>query len=336
MRFFASSVLICFSVVLLADISSADTNKYEKCLIDEMKKADGKTRVEDIRLRCASCESQENTYKNDSADLPGNEKSIISRRLEKEYETADSPFILTAHRPNYIMPYTYNPSRNNVPFNIDRDEFDNEEIKFQISLKYLLLDKIFRGDGDLYMAYTNQSYWQAYNTDASSPFRETNHEPEAWLHFTTGYEIAGLTLGHVSAGISHQSNGRGVENISRSWNRVFMNFVFERGCWVLSLKPWYRIPEEEEDDNNPSIEKYVGYGEIRTACKWNDNVFSMMFRNNFRQSENMGAVEIGWSFPVYRKIRGYVQHFNGYCESLIDYDSSTNRFGAGIMLSDAL
>jgi phospholipase A1 len=46
----------------------------------------------------------------------------------------------------------------------------------------------------------------------------------------------------------HQSNGRG-GSLSRSWNRLFANFVAERGNLALSLNPWYRIPEEDDDDN---------------------------------------------------------------------------------------
>jgi len=338
-------LLLLLPFAFCSGVSLADTDSYNKCILEEMKKADGSASIESIRSKCSvyldsSAQVQEDAKKADE----DSSSSLINKRLKKESETIESAFVLTPHRPNYVMPYTYNPSRNPNPFGVKRDSLDNEEIKFQISVKYLLFDRMFKDNGDLYIAYTNQSYWQAYNSAASSPFRETNHEPETWLQFKTNYDIAGIKLGLVSVGLNHQSNGRGMASfngsemvdVSRSWNRVFMNFIFEKGNWVLSLKPWYRIPEDEKDDNNPSIEKYVGYGELKTAYKWNDQIFSMVLRNNLRDSENKGAVEIGWSFPLYKKLRGYVQHYNGYCESLVDYDASSNRFGAGIMLSDAL
>lgn len=323
-----------FLIFLISYSSYADSLKYEKCLLEEMQKAGGTESVDDIRSKCSVYLNEPAQDKNSNAE-EASSSSLIEKRLEKEAETIESAFVLTPHKQNYILPYTYNPSRNPDPFGVKRDDVDNEEIKFQISLKYLLLDRVFKNNGDFYIAYTNQSYWQAYNSDASSPFRETNHEPEAWLQFRTPLELAGFRLSLLSIGMNHQSNGRS-EPLSRSWNRIMMSFIAENGNWVISLKPWYRIPEEDKDDNNPSIEKYVGYGELRSAYKWKEHVFSMMLRNNFRQSDNMGAVELGWSFPLYKKVKGYFQYFNGYCESLVDYDSSANRFGVGIMLSDIL
>jgi phospholipase A1 len=47
-------------------------------------------------------------------------------------------------------------------------------------------------------------------------------------------------------------------------------------------------------------------------------------------------VELGWSYGLTTNLRLYAQYFNGYGESLVDYDHSVNRIGIGVMLNDWL
>lgn len=64
-------------------------------------------------------------------------------------------------------------------------------------------------------------------------------------------------------GVEHQSNGRS-GTLSRSWNRVYAELLYENGDWLYFLKPWYRIQEDEkldpslpEGDDNPDIADYI-------------------------------------------------------------------------------
>ncbi len=50
--------------------------------------------------------------------------------------------------------------------------------------------------------------WQLSNSKESSPFRETNYEPQLFLGFATDYRFAGWTLRDVEMGYNHDSNGR--------------------------------------------------------------------------------------------------------------------------------
>jgi phospholipase A1 len=137
----------------------------------------------------------------------------------------------------------------------------------------------------------------------------------------------------VQLGAVHQSNGRyGIQ--SRNWNRIYADFIFEYGNYYLSLKPWYRMQSGGQDDN-PDIEKYMGHGEIRAVYAGGHHTLSIMLRNNFEKS-NYGAAELNWSFPMNRRVKWFIQYFNGYGESLIDYNARVNRLGLGIAFTDWL
>src|SRR5690606_18783007 len=138
--------------------------------------------------------------------------SPIDRRFALESASKDNPFALTPHRPSYLLPITYNTSVDGTPFRngdadgLSGDNVDKLEAKFQLSLKTILWDEILGQDLDLAFAYTQQSYWQLYNSQASRPFRETVHEPELFLRWLTDVEVFGWHYRLLHAGISHQSN----------------------------------------------------------------------------------------------------------------------------------
>jgi len=266
---------------------------------------------------------------------------VVSERLRQDEQNVLEPFTLMAHKPNYILLATYNASGYNPdPYREQYKnpslELDDTEAQFQVSIKTPLAIGLF-DTFDIYAAYTNRSFWQVYNDDISSPFRETDHEPEIWAQFNPNLEFHGFTNTANMVGFVHQSNGQGGV-LSRSWNRIYANFVFEKDDLALAFKPWYRIPEADDDDDNPDITDYMGNYELRGAYKWGENVFSVMSRNNLQSGFSKGAVELSWSFPLgsYPYMKGYIQYFNGYGESLIDYNQYTNQIGIGFALTDWL
>ncbi|MDH5649779.1 MAG: phospholipase A, partial [Gammaproteobacteria bacterium] len=165
--------------------------------------------------------------------------SAIDRRIVLESNTLNNPFVLTPHRPTYMLPATYTSKPNPTPFEPYDQQVTNWEIKGQISVKMQLERELFGDNGYLYLAYTQKAHWQAYNSRDSAPFRDTNHEPELFITFLTNQRILWLKNRLISFGINHQSNGRS-GSLSRSWNRLFADFVFERGNFYLDIKPWWR------------------------------------------------------------------------------------------------
>ncbi len=261
--------------------------------------------------------------------------SYLTRLWELDKEVPRGKYSFMPHRSNYILPFAYNDSPNKEPIQAASPGMDvqKNEVKFQISLKIKLWQDIFGQEMDLWFGYTQKSFWQLYNFDASAPFRETNYEPELLLNFRTNYKLLGLKGRIINIGFNHQSNGRS-EPLSRSWNRIVGNMGFERGDFTLLLKAWYRIPESSKDDDNPDVTDYMGPGEVWGYYLWKKNRFGVMFRNNFQTDKNRGALQLEWSFPLSEKISGYIQYFTGYGESLLDHDHDVNRISIGLILID--
>ena len=273
------------------------------------------------------------------------EDSLVDERVKGELATSEKPFVITPHKANYLLPVTYQTRTNSLPFEIkypDEDfSIDNLEAKFQISFKFPIMYNVFGDNGHLFFAYTNQSYWQVYNEEASSPFRETNHEPEVFMLFNNDWKIAGFTNSFLGVGAVHQSNGQ-TNQLSCSWNRIYGSAIFDRGPFALGLRVWWRIPEDAKEDinsakgdDNPDIGSYMGNFELTGVYGLDEHRFTMLLRNNLRDN-NRGAVELTWSYPIIGTLRVYTQYFNGYGESLIDYNHHNQRIGIGIALNDLL
>jgi phospholipase A1 len=266
---------------------------------------------------------------------PEERATYLERLWDLDKESRKGKYAIKFHRSNYILPYTYveHPNEAVVRQADPTEELKNAEVKLQLSFKVKLWQDILGKNMDLWFGYTQKSFWQFYDFDDSSPFRETNYEPELLLNFRTSYDFLGLKGRFINVGINHQSNGQS-EPLSRSWNRVVANFGFERDNFVLLVNTWLRIPESSEDDDNPDIEDYLGYGELRGYYFWKKNRFGVMVRNNFHIDDNHGALELEWAFPLLDRVSGYIQYFLGYGESLLDYNYKTNRIGIGFILKD--
>lgn len=263
----------------------------------------------------------------------GTKASYFTELWQLDRATRASKPGITFHRSNAALVFSYNDRPNPAPL----QEADpaktlvKPEVTFQISFKARLWRDMFGKDICLWAAYTQRSFWQLYNFDDSSPFRETNYEPEVLLTFGTRYRLLGFEGRFFQFGVNHQSNGQS-EPLSRSWNRLVANIGIERGPLSLLVKGWWRVPDS--DDDNPGLTHYVGNGELWAFYFVKKHRLGVMLRDNLNFRENRGAVQVEWSFPMFAMVAGYVQYFLGYGESLLDYDHRVHRVGVGFILSD--
>ena len=132
--------------------------------------------------------------------------------------------------------------------------------------------------------------------------------------------------------LTHVSNGRDVPQ-SRSWNRIIGQIGFDRPGWSIVARPWWRLREDASSDDNPDIEDFMGRGEVLVTHNWGGNEISAVMRHSLRSGDRShGSVELNWAFPIHGELKGYLQFFSGYGESLIDYNHNANYVGLGVSL----
>ena len=230
-----------------------------------------------------------------------------------------------AYKANYLLPWSQAE-----PEIEDRMSL---EVKFQISIQQMLLEL---WDFDLSIGYTQKSFWQTYDQDKSRPFRETNYNPEIFIK-TPELNTLGTNWKAI-IGYEHESNG---ENLpySKSWDRFYSRLMVHFDGFHLDYKLWYRIPEKKkedandpEGDDNPDIADYYGFSEATIDIYIGEGLLSMFARLN--PVEEKGAYQLDFSYPFPgKRIYWYLQYWNGYGESLIDYNRRLSRFGIGIMVT---
>lgn len=247
------------------------------------------------------------------------------------------------HNPMYLMPVWYNSSPNYYPESPSRgvttqEKFSEQkrlETKMQVSFKSKIAEDLFKTRADVWFGYTQKSDWQIFNQGRkSAPFRNTDYEPEIFITQPVKADLPfGGKLRMVGAGFVHQSNGQSRPE-SRSWNRVYAMAGMEWGKLTVIPRVWMRAFDQKgDDDDNPDINKYMGYGDLKVQYRFNDkqNVYSVL---RYNPKSGHGAVEAAYTFPIKGKLKGVVRGFHGYGESLIDYNHKQNGIGFGLMFND--
>lgn len=229
---------------------------------------------------------------------------------------------LSFHKPNYLYPATYSPAYRG----------SSSEVLFGLSLKLRFFSL------PLYLGYSQKSFFQAFNGKDSKPFRETDFNPEIFYRFLPKNAKAWHHLG-LDAGVEHESNGQSLPG-SRSWNRVYIAPFHAQGKSLIYWKWWFRIPEDKnrlatdpKRDDNPDIQDYYGYSELHIEQEvFDKHLINALFRYN--PVTGRGAVNLQYSIPGPGKNFFWGLYvWNGYGESLLDYNRSVTRVGLGIQLT---
>lgn len=199
----------------------------------------------------------------------------------------------------------------------------------QFSFKYEMVDK-----SNLYLGYTQFSVWHLWQE--SSPFKDHNFNPE--LFYRMPYlEKHGFSL---DAGYEHKSNGREAGGSDRTYDSpyLFVAQQMDAGPFKLGInaKGYYII----RTFSNPGIVDYLGYGKFGVTLGFDVPFLEYeQFYLNYIPGTSAGfqkaTFEAGTKFktPFGADFAPYIfiQYWNGYLPSLLDFDVYSNGFRAGII-----
>lgn len=262
-------------------------------------------------------------------EAPKKNKTLLERQVQTQNEAAAYPNLINLYNPSYLLPYyvTKNPYYaiyfHETPNNQIVKE---EELKAYFSFVVPLVRHVYKEKPlSLNVAYSQLMYWQVYAK--SQYFRETNYEPELFVenHFSRYFA--------AQIGINHQSNGRG-GYLERSWNRAYLQLKFTGHRWLVQLRGWTLVGEAYSSKlHNPDIAWYLGHENLVLSRQWGQLKTSLELQN-LESGLKRGYVQATFSFPILKNMALYAQFFNGYGQSLIEYNHKTTGLGIGVSLND--
>lgn len=137
----------------------------------------------------------------------------------------------------------------------------------------------------------------------------------------------------AQVGLVHQSNGQ-AGALSRSWNRVYGAVGLEKGDMTAAIRLENRLEKSSgQSDDNPDIIDYMG--RIETQLTWSPgrSTAALQWRPSLK---GKGSIQLDWTYPVFNDrpdgLRWYVQGFQGFGETLLDYNFKQTSLGIGLAL----
>jgi phospholipase A1/A2 len=293
------------------------------------------------------------------AQRAATQPSEITRFWDLEHASAREALEIRGYRPISLAVTTANNvnTQPNSPTNgqpATATDFNSSELKINLSVRTKIASGLLRREDDalrdsIWFGYSQQSYWQLFNSAISRPFRVTDHEPE--LIYVYPHALAlpgGWTYRMTGTGIVHQSNGQS-KPLSRSWNRAYVMAAADKIAsngdrFTLQARVWDRISERADKDDNPDISNFIGRAEL--AGRWSfdtgagidktAHTLGLTVRHALK-NQGRGSVKLEYLRSLGSTnsgLRFHTQLFSGYGDSLIDYNVKRTVLSVGLSLVD--
>lgn len=218
---------------------------------------------------------------------------------------------------------------------------DPKSARYQISFRYRLFDDqgvvaeslpLVRG---LYFGFTQTSLWDL--SSDSKPFRDTSFRPSLFYQWKLSDPSDGNSAA-LAAGYEHESNGRDGDksrSIDTFFARIDARYYLPNGRTYVGIEPkvWSYIDKED----NPDITDYRGYAQLGLRLGSDDGL--MLAAILRRGKAGVGSSQLDLSYPLRQSVFSgvgafaHLQYFNGYGETLLDYNVSHGpQFRIGVSI----
>ncbi|MBE6316764.1 MAG: phospholipase [Bacteroidales bacterium] len=204
----------------------------------------------------------------------------------------------------------------------------NSDVKFQISFQQRLTKSVLPWNTYLYLFYTQKAMWNVF--ERSLPFHDLNFNPGIGL---SRYVILkNQLIGKITMMIEHESNGRD-GTASRSWNKIsWAGEAYVSPNLMAHAKFWIPIIDGQY---NKDILKYMGVSQAGFQAKSTDDKWVLDMTLVKRQGWNLNfntIVQLGYRINHNSNQFIMLQYYNGYGESMLDYNQYHSRIRFGLLI----
>ena len=204
----------------------------------------------------------------------------------------------------------------------------NSDVKFQISFQQRLTKSVLPFHSYLYLFYTQKAMWNVF--ERSLPFHDLNFNPGVGL--SRHIIMKNRLIGKLTVMLEHESNGRdGIH--SRRWNKFSVaGEAYISPFLMAHAKFWIPIIDGEY---NRDILRYsgiyqAGFQAVSSDDKWVLDM-TLVKRKGWNLNFNT-IVQLGYRINHNSNQFIMLQYYNGYGESLLDYNQFHSRLRIGLLI----
>lgn len=224
--------------------------------------------------------------------------------------------------------------------------WQSPNVKFQFSFRYRILTPTgplateYPWLKGFNFAYSQTSLWD-FEGQSSPFFYDSSYRPEVFylleniprLKLPPGWQLGFQT------GVGHESNGKGgtdERSLNTAYFRPIITLSDSKSQWFISFSPKF-YGYILSLSHNPDIARYRGYDDLRLVIGERDGL-QLAAEGNIGNKFDRGDIQLDLTYPLTKLFHGNtdlsidLQYFDGYGDTLIDYNHRRSIFRLGFNL----